>query len=512
MNRKIKISDLNVKEGWAKATAEKVIELNDADIYTTAAGISPSGIVHFGNFRDVITSYSVLKEIKKQKPARMLFSWDDFDRFRKVPAGVDKSFEQYIGLPLSKVPDPHGNLKSYAERFKQPFIESLKKLDIDIEYIHQTDMYESGAYDEQIKFCLQNREKIADILLSFMTDKAKGEKGINPKEYKENYYPLSVYSKFTGKDNTKVLSYDGDTKITYMCFDTKQEDTIDFTKDRIVKLSWKVDWPMRWKFEKVHFEPGGHDHASSGGSYDVGSTISKELFKYEAPIFIEYKFVGIQGLGSKMSSSAGNAISLEDLLEIYEPDLLMWIYERKSPNQSFELAFNSDIYRQYEEYDKENENNAITFRQAVSFGQIIQWDKDKLDSILKELDLNYTKESIETRIPLAKNYLEKYNRDELISIRKDINSEYEKELTDNEKKQILDLRDYLKENQSASIADLEFYVYEIPKKDSKGDLKKEQRNFFKHVYNLLISRDAGPRLGTFLWAIDKNKAIELLSI
>ena len=267
---------------WASVAADKIIALHpDASIYTTAAGISPSGVVHFGNFRDVATSHLVREALKeKGKKTRLIFSWDNFDRFRKVPIGVPESFVQYIGKPLSKIPDPFGELSSYAERFQKPFIEAMEQLGIDIEYRDQTALYESGVYDEMIFHALRNREKIAEILLSFMSEKAKGEKGLDPTHYRENYYPISVYSRFSGKDSTKILNYDGKSTITYLCAETGKEETVDLAKDHIAKLAWKIDWPMRWKHEQVRFEPGGHDHASPGGSYDVSSKVSKEIFDY----------------------------------------------------------------------------------------------------------------------------------------------------------------------------------------------------------------------------------------
>ena len=42
-------------------------------------------------------------------------------------------------------------------------------------------------------------------------------------------------------------------------------------------------------------------------------------------------------------------------------------------------------------------------------------------------------------------------------------------------------------------------------------LKKAQRAFFKDVYNLLIGKDTGPRLGTFLWAVDRKRVASLLA-
>lgn len=508
-----------VKAGvsWASAAADELIARNpDAELYTTAAGISPSGIVHFGNFRDVVTAHLVREAlIEKGKKARLIFSWDNFDRYRKVPANVPESFAEHIGKPLSKIPDPLGELSSYAERFQAPFEEAMQKLGIEIEFRNQTELHESGAYDAAIIEALQQREKIADILLSFMTEKAKGEKGIDPQEYREHYYPISLYSRFSGKDATKILAYDGASNITYRCIETGNEETIDITRERIVKLAWKIDWPMRWKYEGVNFEPGGHDHASPGGSYDVASTIAKEIYGYDAPTFAEYKFVGIQGLGSKMSGSKGNAVSPLELLDIYEVDLLKWLYFRKSPDQSFELAFNTEIYRQYDEYDALHpEAKAIPFRQAVGFGQIVQWNEGKLQVILKELDLDYSAESIARRLPLARNWLIKYNPDELITLRNSVNTDYLATMSADAKALVATLHDELKQGTATSIAELEELAYRIPKSAEmdEASLKKAQRAFFKDVYNLLIGRDTGPRLGTFLWAADTTRVLQLLNL
>ncbi|MDP3800114.1 MAG: lysine--tRNA ligase [bacterium] len=526
---------------WADVIADKVIEkFPNEKIYTCAAGISPSGVVHFGNFRDVITSFAVAKKLKeKGKNVRFIFSWDDFDRLRKVPAGLNETFAEHIGKALSMVPSPEEGFYSYAEKFEKEFEKSMQELGIELEYKYQTKEYASGRYDEQIIHALKNREKIADVLLSFMTEKGKEDKNINPEEYKQNYYPVSVYSKFTGKDNTKVLEYDGGTNITYKCFDSGNTETIDFTKDRIVKLSWKVDWPMRWKIENVNFEPAGHDHASPGSSFDVSSVIAKEVFNILPPVFQEYNFVGIQGLGTKMSGSKGNAISPQTLLEIYTPELLKWIYLQKLPTQTFSIAFNSEIYKQYSEFDANLEmlkNNTlenwqkdsmalsdtkidsslppIPFRQAVSFGQIIQWDKNKLTQVLESMDLHYNLESITVRTEKARAWLETYNKEEIIKLLEEKNTEYIKTLTSEKLEQVKKLRQELISNNNGSIKELDTLVYSIPKDSNLSDQENAplQRSFFKDVYNLLIGKDTGPRLSTFLWAADREQILELLEI
>ena len=71
---------------WADLAAEKVIqEKVDKKQYTVAAGITPSGTVHIGNFREIITVDLVKRALEKRgKKVRFIYSWDDYDVFRKV--------------------------------------------------------------------------------------------------------------------------------------------------------------------------------------------------------------------------------------------------------------------------------------------------------------------------------------------------------------------------------------------------------------------------------------------
>ncbi len=526
---------------WGERLAERVIEqFPDQDVYTCAAGISPSGTVHFGNFRDLFTAYVVAESlVKKGKKTRLVFSWDDFDRFRKVPKNIDPSFEQYVGLPYTEVPSPDGKYASYAEKFEKEFEESMNALGIHPEYIYQTDMYRSGAYDDRIIYSLQNREAIAETLLSFMPEKTKAAKNIDDEEYKKNYYPVVLYSRFTGKDNTKILDYDGESTVTYKCLDTGKTESVDITKDHVVKLSWKIDWPMRWGVEGVVFEPGGADHASPGGSFDTSSKIAKEVFHLTPPVLEEYKFVGLQGLGSKMSGSKGNVVAPKDLLDIYTPEMLKWLYADKPPSRSFELSFGKGIFRQYDEFDRveaslkdgtidavahmtlqlsgvvtPNPTPPVPFRQLLGLGQIVQWDNEKLRSILDNQGLAYDPVSVDARLPRAKAWLEKYNEEEAISVRDKVNEGYLASMSAEQIAHIKRLHDFLESHESASIQEIEAEVYAIPKKpdlDMK-ELARIQRSFFKDVYNLLVGNDVGPRLSTFLWAADRQKVLELLRV
>jgi lysyl-tRNA synthetase class 1 len=510
-------------------------------VYTCAAGISPSGIVHFGNFRDVMTAVLVADALRERgKPVRMVFSWDEFDRFRKVPAGVPANFAEHVGKPLAQIPDPEGTMASYAARFEEAFERAMQQLGVQLEYRYQAKEYQSGRYDDQMMQCLKARTAIAEVMLSFMSDKGKAEKQIDPVKYTAEYYPINLYSRFTGKDSTKILNYDGDSSVEYECLETKKREVVNLREHRIAKLAWKVDWPMRWGVEGVVFEPGGHDHASPGSSYDVSSAVTNRIFNRPPPVFVGYQFIGLQGLDGKMSGSKGNAVSPGQLLEIYEGPLLKWLYARKTPDQSFSLAFNTEIFRQYDEMDREvaeyragklskpsaralelcfdgsdrlkSPENPIPFRQAVAFGQILQWDGEKVRELSRRLNLGYSSESIDARLSHAKAWLVTYNDDQLIQLLTAKNEAHHATMSDEARGFVRKLRESL-ESGMKEIEELEAMVYAIPKLpelDQKANSVR-QRAFFKDVYTLLIGNDTGPRLSTFLWAVDRARIIELLS-
>ncbi|MBU1111697.1 MAG: lysine--tRNA ligase, partial [Nanoarchaeota archaeon] len=66
---------------WTDIIADKIIrEKGDKKSYTVAAGITPSGVVHIGNFRETITVDLVRRAlIKRGKKVRFIYSWDDYD-------------------------------------------------------------------------------------------------------------------------------------------------------------------------------------------------------------------------------------------------------------------------------------------------------------------------------------------------------------------------------------------------------------------------------------------------
>ena len=75
---------------WADAFARRIIGLKgDKEKYVCAAGITPSGTIHIGNFREIITVELIVRALRSAgKNVRFIYSWDDYDVFRKVPVNM----------------------------------------------------------------------------------------------------------------------------------------------------------------------------------------------------------------------------------------------------------------------------------------------------------------------------------------------------------------------------------------------------------------------------------------
>jgi len=280
---------------WAyKIATDLINKYPNKETFVCASGISPSGSVHIGNLREVLTTYFVVRALQDLgKKTRFIFSWDDFDRFRKVPHNVDAEFQQYIGKSYDDIPDPFGCHQSYAKHFEAEFEDSLKVFGIDIEYIYQHSAYSSGKYNKQILHALKRRKDIYDILMEFKTSQSSIQE-------RDTFYPITIYCQKCGKDDTEIIRFEEKLeKINYKCLCGFQHQ-VNMMEANNVKLNWKIDWPMRWMMEDVIFEPGGRDHSSETGSYNVSKEIAKKIFGYEAPHYTPYEFIGMKGQMSKL--------------------------------------------------------------------------------------------------------------------------------------------------------------------------------------------------------------------
>ena len=544
-------------EDWVARTAAQVRTEGErrhpGEVPTCASGISPSGPVHLGNLRELMTPHLVADEVRRNgAPCRHILSWDDYDRLRRVPAGLPGSFEEYIGRPLTAVPDPCGEHENYAEHFKAPLRDSLDRLGIQVTEISQTEMYTSGAYTAQIVLAMRRRADIGAVLARYRTrrpvaDNADADDEDQPQA--GDYYPFRPYCASCGRDDTTVTAFDDETtEITYPCACGAVVGPTPIA-DVAGKLAWKVDWPMRWAYEHVTFEPAGVDHSSPGSSFTVGGELVTEIFGGEMPLHFGYSFVGTSG-SAKMSGSRGGAPTPADALEIFEPALLRWLYARRRPEQSITLAFNEEVVRTYDEWDalsrKVAEGSAtppryaefvrasstsdgplpatprpLRFSTLASLADVTAGDETQMLRAVRDLtadDPVDTLDEVRPRLDCAQAWITEYVAPaDRTQVRTEPDHGRLAVLTESERDAIKLLLNGMAEDWS--LEGLTTLAYGIPKLQlglpisapPTKELKERQRTWFILLYELLVGRDTGPRIPTLLLVLGQDRIRSLLA-
>ena len=324
---------------WADVVAEKLMQRGDEHVLATA--ITPSGPIHVGNLREVMTTEAIYRALKdKGAKAKLIFIADTFDPLRKVYPFLDKSYEKYVGMPLSSIPCPCGEHENYAEHFLQPFIEAMNELGIKPEIYRDHELYAKGFYRDAVKKALEKAEKIRDILNS-----------ISGRNLPSSWLPFNVKCENCGRLSGVITEYEYPL-LKYKCdCGWSGEAKLDSIQG---KMPWRVEWPARWSLFKVTFEAFGKDHASPGGSWDTGKVIAKEIFDYEPPMPFVYEFIHLKGKGA-MHGSTGVAVAASEVVKMVPAEVLRFLFMKYEPGRhiEFDASFGLlDLVDEYDEYER----------------------------------------------------------------------------------------------------------------------------------------------------------------
>jgi lysyl-tRNA synthetase, class I len=518
---------------WADQAAKRVVgQRGIKEKYVLASGITPSGAVHIGNFREVITVDLVARALRDAgKGVHFLYSWDSFDTFRKIPKGLPQAemMEEHLRKPICRIPDTRGSEESYAKYSISQFEGELSQMGVEVEFQYQHERYSDGRYGEGIRKALENTKEIKAIL-----DKHRSS------PLADSWVPTAAYCEKCDKDEMDYQRYDGEWDYSYKCTSCGHEGKHDIRSSKHLKLNWRIDWPMRWAHYGVDFEPGGKDHSSDGGSYDTGKDIVKEVYGQDAPIYLQYDFVSIKGGPGKMSSSSGNVMVLSDVLEIYSPEMVRYIFAKQKPNTDFSIAFDEDVIKLHDEFD----------RLEVTALEVPEKTNKKWDLARRVYELSMVDSVPETKVFRAgfrvlcnrlqicggdgKRALERYyaadikndhDRKEFLDrckrawtwlatyapdeFKYAINSnKVAVEKSADQEKALGLLHGLIESTNLDEIApkELNQAIYDTAIHGAEVDPK----DFFKVVYQHLINRDQGPRLPGFLKEIGKERLLELL--
>lgn len=516
---------------WADQHARRIIAVHgDKDQYAIASGITPSGTVHIGNFREIITVDLVRRALASRgKEVRFIYSWDDFDRLRKVPANIPPAkradMETHLGKPVSAVPDPWSCHDSYARHWQEPLEKELVSLGIMPEYLYQHTLFRKCVYAASIRLAMRKRQEIAHILNNYRKEPLP-----------ETWYPLRVYCESCGKDTTTITAYDEEYTITYQCI-CGRTTTIDFRKKGIVKPPWRVDWPMRWDYYREDFEPAGRDHMTPGSSYDTSIQIQRVVYGTTPPYGFMYNFISLKGMGGKMSSSVGNAVSIGEVMKVYLPEIVRFLFAGTKPSKEFAISFDEDVLKVYEDFyhtervyfgmEKAGEKttaqlrriyemSVITlpkdlpvqpnFKHAVTLINICQDVQNalerakKIEGIKKAAD----RKRYEMILERAQHWLTHYAPDSYrFEIHQAVPDRIQHRLTKKQKEAVRTLSQEL-----AAVKTEQEVLNALYQCCTKTGL--DPKEFFTAMYLILIGKETGPRLAPFILAIGKEKVRKLL--
>ena len=296
---------------WPFREARRLLSRNSGNNGSLlfAAGFGPSGYPHIGTLGEVLRTSWVrraFREITDETPRYIVFS-DDMDGLRRTPSNLGEgTLDEFIGLPLCRIPDPEGKVSSYAEGNNLRLLNMLQDFNIDFSFIRSSDMYRLGSFDIMMKKVLANHDMIADIVKPTL-----GE------ERAATWSPFMPLHPVTGRVMAVAVT------------PIAGEDSIEW-KDPVsgrmfrtsilggaAKLGWKADWGMRWAALGVDYEMSGKDLI---GSVELSSRICRALGG-KPPVGMTVEMF-LDRDGSRFSKSRGNGFSVEEWLRLGTPESL----------------------------------------------------------------------------------------------------------------------------------------------------------------------------------------------
>ena len=519
---------------WLDQVAQNVIDREKKlergiKVFRCESGLGASGFPHVGSFGDCTRAFAASLAMKDAGvKAEYIPYADDRDGLRKVPLTLPDSLEKYIGAPVTDIPDPFKCHKSFGEHMASQILESLDKAGIEYSAHFASQDYKKEIFNKQIEKILIESKKAGQIIKK-MLGQEKFEESLPylpvcekcgkiyttrsyelvPKEHKILYV---CDGEFTGKNlnNGKILQIKG-------CGHKGEADYFDGTG----KLSWKVEFAMRWDALKIIFEPHGKDILDS---VKVNDEIDRQILGYEPPMHIVYEMFLDKG-GKKISKSFGNVFTPQVWFNYGTTQSLVLLMLKRFqgtreldttdiPKYMDEMNRLEDVYFGKEKV--ENERDLITLKRLFEYVWFLKPPKktsihvgydtwleiakilpeknpvefavEKLKEFghLKAVDKK-TMEFVGERLKFVKKWLEDFEK----------TAGQEIEIPGEAKAGIRDLIDLIHSEKDGE--KLQKEIFEIAKRHGMKPVE-----FFRTIYRVLLNSERGPRLGPYI--IDRGTA------
>ena len=306
-----------VSKAWPHEEARKLLARPAKDgaiVFET--GYGPSGLPHIGTFGEVARTTMVRHafQVLSDQPTRLIAFSDDMDGLRKVPDNVPNRamLSEYLGRPLTQVPDPFGHADSFGAANNARLRAFLDTFSFEYEFLSSTDCYRSGRFDAALLAVLAQYDAIMGVMLPTL--------GPDRRATYSPFLPLNPDTGVVMQVATVPIAPD---RIAWTDPATGTAHETPITGGH-AKLQWKVDWAMRWLALGVDYEMAGKDLIES---VTQSSKIARILgarppegFNYE--LFLDAD-------GAKISKSKGNGLTIEEWLAYAAPPTLSFFMYRE---------------------------------------------------------------------------------------------------------------------------------------------------------------------------------------
>ncbi len=506
---------------WPFVEAKKILKRINKQIPKKGyvlfeTGYGPSGLPHIGTFGEVarttmvMHAFQILTEGKI--PVKLACFSDDMDGLRKVPSNIPQQelLSQYLGQPLTKVPDPYEKFNSFGEHNNNRLCAFLDHYGFEYDFYSSTEQYQSGVFNDALFAVAKNYDKIMKIMLPTLGQ-----------ERQASYSPFLPISPTTGKVlQVSITSVDAKNGTVSFTDEDGKETTVPIT-DGHVKLQWKVDWAMRWVALDVDYEMNGKDLIDS---YQLGAKICRILGGNPPENLTCEMFLDEQG--GKISKSKGNGLSMEDWLK-YGPHESLAYYMYLKPTAAKRLHFDVipkhvdewlqqiSAYHHTDDWNKKVNNpvwhiyngdvpkvsTPVSFAMLLNLASVVHAkDKDILWGFIRTYDSKASAENNPLLDRLCA-YAVQYYQDRIlpeISYRRP---------TEKENEALKSLVLMLKQaDEHTDASQLQSMVFSIGKAFEYENL----RQWFKALYEILLGRSEGPRMGSFIALYGVRNAQQLI--
>ncbi len=517
---------------WYDKTALKIVERErklgrSLDLVRTEMGVSASGIPHVGNLSDAIRSYAVTVALQAQNYRSELIAFaDDKDGLRRVPAGMPKTLNKYLGYPVTSIPDPDKCHKSFGEHATSLMLDAFDKCGVKYTFMSATEVYKRGILNEEIKTILLNAERVGEII----------REEVGQEKFEEALPYFAICADCGRIYTTKAYELlPKENKILYVCEGMEikgqqfqgcgHKGEVNYTKAE-GKLAWKAEFAARWKALDIRFEAYGKDIADS---VRVNDRICKEILNWPPPSHAKYELFLAKG-GKRFSKSAGVVLSPQNWFCYGSPQSLILLMLKRFIGARAVSVFDIPMYmNEFDElediyFGKKQILDKREFAKLTGLYKYCWWlkppsklrihvpynllaylvkiapESKKTEYVIYKLrEYGYIKGK-ETPTPILKERIEyalNWNHD-FMEIK-----ETPLKLMNDDRETIEELVDTLQGKVDAET--VQSAIFTIARKHNIPP-----KQFFKTLYTILLGTPAGPRLGPYIIAMGKQNVIKAL--